>query len=155
MEIHKYPDPILLKKSESVIIDKELLNWIQDFILFTETMKWGFVAGMAAPQVGRNIRVFLALGNIYINPVMTPYEEDGFYIAKEGCYSLKENKFDYEVKRWNTVWLEYYTKKGQHKKITVHNYPAQVIQHEYDHLEGKLCCGDNKPPIQPAGTPAA
>lgn len=143
MEIIKYPNPILLEKSKDVEINKELLEFIQEFIMFKQNLSWGRAVGLAAPQVGRNIRVFIALDCIYINPVMEVVGDE-VSEKQEGCYSLEENKFDYKVKRYSKVKLSWLTKKGESKSFVFTGFPAQVIQHEYDHLEGRLCSGDSK-----------
>ena len=93
----------------------------------------------AAPQVGRNIKVFIALGNTYINPELTPIPEDGLVKTKEGCYSLKERKYDYENVRYKSVHLKWQDKKGDWHEQKFTKWPAVVIQHEYDHLLGRLC----------------
>lgn len=73
MELIKYPNPILFKKSEPVKIDKELREFIDQMFHFKqEKLTWVEAVGLAAPQVGRNIRVFIALDNVYINPELTP-----------------------------------------------------------------------------------
>lgn len=142
MNIVKYPTPSLLEKSLPVEINKELKDFIDQFLIFKENLDWGKVAGLAAPQVGHNIRVFIALDNIYINPEVIPTDDAVKRLCKEGCYSLEKNKFDYEVERWSKVRVKWLNKKGMQKDLIFTGIPAQVIQHEFDHLEGKLCCGD-------------
>lgn len=140
MQIVKYPDPILLQKSSAAEINKELRRFIDDMYYFMRTeLKWGNPVGLAAPQVGRNIRVFIALGNTYINPELTPVEAAGKETHEEGCYSLEDNKFDYKVERYKEIILRWQDKKGKWHKQRFKDFPAQVIQHEYDHLEGRLC----------------
>src|SRR6185295_4230983 len=93
MELIKYPNPILFKKSVPVKIDKELREFIDQMFLFIkEKLTWGEPVGLAAPQVGRNIRVFIALDNVYINPELTPIEEAGTTVHQEGCYSLEKDR---------------------------------------------------------------
>jgi len=142
MELVKYPNPILFKKSEPVKINKELREFIDQMFHFKqEKLTWGEAVGLAAPQVGRNIRVFIALDNVYINPELTPVKEAGTAVHKEGCYSLEKDRIDYKVARYNEIVLKWQNKNGKWREERFNGFRAQVIQHEYDHLEGKLCSG--------------
>ena len=142
MELVTYPNPILFKKSEPVKISKDLLTFIDEmFVFIKDELTWGEAVGLAAPQVGKNIRVFIALDHVYINPELTPVEEAGTTVHHEGCYSLERDKFDYTVTRFNEVILRWQNKKGKWRKERIKGFRAQVIQHEYDHLEGRLCSG--------------
>jgi len=144
MEIVKYPTPSLFERSKEVEINKELLEFIQKMFEFKQNLSWGRAVGLSAPQVGRNIRVFIALDMVYTNPVMEVLEDEGKEMKQEGCYSLEENKFDYKVERYNAIRLTWTNRKGVEKSLIFRGFPAQVIQHEYDHLEGRLCSGDKK-----------
>jgi peptide deformylase len=145
MKLVKYPDPILFKKSEPVEITKEIKDFIdQMFVFIKDELTWGKPVGLAAPQVGRNIRVFIALDQAYINPELTPIEESGMTVHKEGCYSLEKDRFDYEVERYNEIVLKWQNKKGKWRQERIKGFRAQVIQHEYDHLEGRLCSGKSQ-----------
>lgn len=135
--IVKYPDPILLKPAED-------FNFETDRPLLKEFMAgikggtwWGSMAGMAAPQLGISKRFFIAQEKMYINPTITEYSKETF-VGTEGCYSLEEGK-SYEVTR--SVWVRLkWQDRGQnwHEK-RFERFTAEVIQHEYDHLMGKLC----------------
>ena len=145
MKLVKYPDPILFKKSEPVEITREIKDFIdQMFVFIKDELTWGKPVGLAAPQVGRNIRVFIALDQVYINPELTPIEESGMTVHKEGCYSLEKDRFDYEVERFNEIVLRWQNKKGKWRQERIKGFRAQVIQHEYDHLEGRLCSGKSQ-----------
>ncbi len=142
MEIVKYPTASLLEKSKIVEINQSLCDFIQQMYLTIQSLDWGNPVGLAAPQVGKNIRLFIALGNTYINPELTILPFFGKKICKEGCYSLEKHRHDYEVERFNSVNLKWQDKKGGlHEKVFT-GFTAEVIQHEFDHLEGKLCCGN-------------
>lgn len=144
MRLVKYPDPILFKKSEPVDVTKEIKDLIdQMFAFIKEELTWGKPVGLAAPQVGKNIRVFIALDQAYINPELTPIVESGTTIHKEGCYSLEKDRFDYEVERYNEIELKWQNKKGKWRQERIKGFRAQVIQHEYDHIEGRLCSGQS------------
>lgn len=145
MEIVKFPTPSLLEKSLPVEITPELLSWIRDVEIFLMAIpqEKSKTAGLAAPQVGRNIRVFYALGEWYINPEITWVTKAPPNLMKEGCYSLVEGKFDYPVWRAPSIALKWQDKTGAWHEGRFNGFKAQVLQHEFDHLEGKLCCGDN------------
>ena len=144
MELIQYPDPILFKKSEPVELTREIKEFIEEMFHFMKTeLTWGEPVGLAAPQVGRNIRVFIALNEVYINPELTPVEESGITVHAEGCYSLEKDRFDYQVPRYNEIILRWQNKKGKWRKERIKGFRAQVIQHEYDHLEGRLCSGQS------------
>jgi peptide deformylase len=144
MELIQYPNPILFKKSEPVELTREIKEFIEEMIHFMKTeLTWGEPVGLAAPQVGRNIRIFIALNEVYINPELTPVEESGITVHSEGCYSLEKDRFDYQVARYNEIILRWQNKKGKWRKERIKGFRAQVIQHEYDHLEGRLCSGQS------------
>lgn len=63
---------------------------------------------------------------------------------EEGCFSLQEKKMDYPVWRAESVKLRWMNRKGQIRMQTFTGYQAQIIQHEYAHIEGKLCCGSQE-----------
>ena len=144
MELVKYPNPILFKKSEPVEITKEIRDFADEMMNFMKTeLTWGNPVGLAAPQVGRNVRVFIALDQVYFNPELTPVEESGTTVHQEGCYSLEKDRFDYQVERYNEIVLRWQNKKGKWRQERIKGFRAQVIQHEYDHLEGRLCSGQS------------
>lgn len=146
MELVTYPNPILFNKTAPVEITKELLAFVDEMFDFMKTeLTWGEAVGLAAPQVGKNIRVFIALDQVYINPELTPVEEAGTTIHQEGCYSLERDRFDYKVTRHNEIVLRWQNRKGKWRKERIKGFRAQVIQHEYDHLEGRLCSGATVP----------
>src|SRR5262245_27023838 len=137
MELTKYPNPILSQKSQPVEITKEIRDFIDEMQSFMKThLTWGEPVGLAAPQVRRNIRVFIALGEAYINPELTVIEESGTTDHEEGCYSLEDDRYDYKVTRYNEILLKWQNKKGKWRQQRIKGFRAQVIQHEYDHLEG-------------------
>ena len=142
VELVKYPDPILAKKSVRVAINRELRDFIDQMFLFIRNeLTWGKPVGLAAPQVGKNIRVFIALDNVHINPELRPVEDSGTTEHFEGCYSLEDDRFDYKTTRYNEIILKWQNKNGKWRQERIKGFRAQVIQHEYDHLEGRLCSG--------------
>ncbi len=137
--IIKYPNKILSTPSSDVTVEEGQLvtKQLKEEI---KNVSWGQVAGMAAPQIGINKNVFVCMGKIYFNPkiVWSSNEKETY---KEGCYSLKENKFDYEVIRAKSIKVEYMDYLGKQKTNFYTGLQAQIFQHEYDHLLGKTCNG--------------
>lgn len=142
MQLVESSDPRLFQKSQPVEITRELRDFIDQMFIFIRTeLTWGRPVGLAAPQVGKNIRVFIALDEVYINPEVTPIEEAGTSIHEEGCYSLEKDRFDYKTTRYNEIVVKWQNRKGKWRQERIKGFRAQVIQHEYDHLEGRLCSG--------------
>lgn len=139
----KYPNEILFKPSTDVEMKegKEIEKLLRKS--FEEDITWGVCVGLAAPQIGINKNVFLALGMIYFNPKIVWYSSE-WATFKEGCYSLPDNT-SYEVRRALKIRMEWQNKKGEHKSGMFTGFTAEVLQHEFDHLQGKLCCGDKVP----------
>lgn len=137
--IIKYPNKILLSPSEDVSLEEgnEIITKLREE---AGLLTWGDVVGLAAPQIGINKNVFMALDKFYINPKIIARSEDK-EMKEEGCYSLQENKFDYLIVRHKKIEMEWMSKKGRMTKNFFEGFEAQVLQHEYDHLLGKLCCG--------------
>lgn len=142
-----YGHPTLRK--ESVDIDKDYPD-LQQFIAdMFETMYVSNGVGLAAPQVNRNIRLFVIdatpyaddfpgeteLKKVFINARIV--EETGEEWAfNEGCLSIPDIRED--VMRKPNIKIEYYDENFVFHRQEVKGVLARVIQHEYDHLEGIL-----------------
>ncbi len=141
LEIRKYPDPILSKKAERVEkIDQDIQRLIDNMI---ETMYAAPGVGLAAPQVGRSIRLIVfdpSVRNeegkltVLINPEII--EKEGEAIMKEGCLSVPG--LEAEIKRAENVKVTGLDKNGNAVNIDAKGFLARVIQHEIDHLDGIL-----------------
>lgn len=140
VEIIKYPDERLLKPSTDATIE-EAAQIATKLLEAIASVTWGVCSGMAAPQIGINKRVMVVLDELYINPVVTPLKKGGIRFFNEGCYSLQDNKFDYKVMRSNAAHVTWTDLEGVEHSKNFKGYKAQVLQHEYDHLDGKLCNG--------------
>ena len=117
-----------------------------------ETMSRASGVGLAAPQVGLPIRLFVvdasAYGEgedadpdckdfkrVFINPII--YEEEGEeWGMEEGCLSLPHLRL--EIFRKPIVKIEYYDENWDLYEEELDGFPARVVQHEYDHIDGKL-----------------
>lgn len=133
---------VLREKSKVVkTIDRALLKIIKDM---EETMEAESGCGLAAPQIGRNIRLIVVKLNqsteqevnlAMINPEII-FRSEETYIDTEGCLSLPEY-FD-EVERAMDIIVKFKDTKSREKTLKLSELNARVIQHEIDHLDGIL-----------------
>lgn len=95
--------------------------------------------GLAAPQIGLSLRLCVIEidGVVYnmINPKITSTSREKVFF-EEGCLSLPEEYF--EIERFAKVTVRYQNEKGEDMKLRAHGLLAYCIQHELDHLDGKL-----------------
>jgi peptide deformylase len=148
LDIAQLGQPVLREVASAVdpeqIADPEFQRFIDDMI---ETLEHSTGIGLAAPQVFRSTRVFLAgvlpgerrggIGGVevFINPrIVNPSEEKSS--DWEGCLSFLELLVD--VPRHKSLEVHYYDRTGEPKGLALRGFPARVIQHEYDHLDGIL-----------------
>jgi peptide deformylase len=139
IKIVRYPDPRLKKRSlELRTIDPATLELAARMF---QLMRENQGVGLAAPQVGRNIRLFVmnATGNpeddrIYINPVVS--EAEGEDEASEGCLSIP--KLNVNIWRSVTLRLQAMDQHGNPVDVKETGFVARVWQHEIDHLDGVL-----------------
>ena len=131
-------DPLLRQKTTEVSLEEgiNIGNRLKT-ILEKYRKVAGFGRGLAAPQIGEMKSVFVTyLDNafkIYINPKITQSSAD-FNIYRESCLSCGYLSVD--VKRSNTIEIEYMNEQGITKNEHVDSFSARLIQHEIDHLEG-------------------
>lgn len=116
-----------------------------------DTFKASSLVGMAAPQIGHSVRIFIseirATKNrkpdmlsgltVYINPVIISSSRKKV-IGYEGCGSVLRGDLFGPVKRPDQVTVEAYNEQGKKFSITAGGLLARIIQHEYDHLDGIL-----------------
>src|SRR5262249_28447122 len=134
-----YPDPRLKALAKDV---QQFDEWL---LAVVARMKEIMVAekgvGLAAPQVGLSLRIFVASpsGNpeethVYINPVLS--DEHGSEQGEEGCLSLPEIRI--KVPRFKTIRVEALDEHGKPFSSNLADFPARIVQHENDHLDGIL-----------------
>lgn len=136
LEIKTYPAPILRKKAQAVgrVTDHErrLINHM------VETMYANQGIGLAAPQVGvaKRISVVDAGDGVLkmINPVIL--EKKGASVLEEGCLSILGRQV--EIERAEDVSISFLDEKGKRTTKNLKGLSARAIQHEIDHLNGKL-----------------
>lgn len=141
LEILKYPDPKLTKMARPVAkITETTVQLINDML---DTMYAAPGVGLAATQVGVLQRIVVLdvdhenpRTNVYklINPVITLSE--GQLIWEEGCLSVVD--FTAEVRRAEKVQVLAQDEHGKELKIDAEGLFAVALQHEIDHLDGKL-----------------
>ena len=154
LPIVAYGDPVLRKVSKA--IEKDYPNLDQLIENMWETMYASHGVGLAAPQIGKAIRLFVidaahfaddedldqeqreSLADakmVFINAKII--EETGEeWSFNEGCLSIPDVRED--VQRKPTVTIEYFDEQFEKKTQTFEGILARVIQHEYDHIEGIL-----------------
>ena len=136
LDIHVLGSPVLRQPTQPVgTITSELLRLIDDMF---ETMYVAKGIGLAAPQVGRRER--LAVVDVDDNPLVLINPEivssEGSARGEEGCLSIPEIYGD--VERKGRVIVRAMGRDGQHVEIEGTELLARCIQHEIDHLDGKL-----------------
>ncbi|NMC39896.1 MAG: peptide deformylase [Bacteroidales bacterium] len=142
-----YGHPVLKKVAQD--IDRDYPGLQQLVSDMFETMYTAEGIGLAAPQIGKSIRVFVIDGapladeepdfanfkKVFINAKIT--EKSGEVVPmNEGCLSIPNIRE--EVKRESFIRMQYYDENWNFYDETFDGYKARVIQHEYDHLDGVL-----------------
>lgn len=147
LPVYVYGQPVLRKKAQDIEKGDEGL---QELIAnMFETMEHADGVGLAAPQIGASKNIFIidatpmeeddpelkGFKKIFINPVI--HEESGEKWAyNEGCLSLPLLRED--VERLSDIEISYYDENFELHEEKYDGIKARIIQHEYDHLQGKL-----------------
>ncbi len=145
LPIYAYGQPVLRKKASDINGQYPDLNALIDNMF--ETMYDSNGIGLAAPQIGLSIRLFLVDGSeiedikpkgfkeVFINPVIE--EEFGTeWEFEEGCLSIPDVRA--HVKRKGELTIRYFDRNWNEHIKTFNGMAARIIQHEYDHIEGVL-----------------
>lgn len=152
-----YGNPVLKKVSDEVAPDyPELQTFIQDM---WETMYNGKGVGLAAPQVGVDIRIFVmdseqlvkenedmddeeekykiakGIKKVFINPTILDETGDP-WVYEEGCLSIPDIRV--KISRNEFVEIKYFDEQFEEHIEKFDGMNARIIQHEYDHLQGVL-----------------
>lgn len=135
-EVLQVGSPILRRKSEKVTrFDEDLAHLLDDL---KDTVLKEEGAGLAAPQIGVSLRVFVV--NVeegyfeFVNPVFV--WQKGEQTGAEGCLSVRGKAGT--VTRPNKVKVVYSDRKGDRYSLVATGFFARAICHEYDHLDGIL-----------------
>ena len=155
LPIIAFGNPILKRKAEDIPENFEGLSSLLTDMF--ETMYAAKGVGLAAPQIGASIRLFIVDGSpfaneegeeidpkaigiegfkkVFINPIIE--EESGdLWPFQEGCLSIP--KIRENVSRKEKICVSYYDENWSFHRDEFDGYKARIIQHEYDHLEGIL-----------------
>jgi len=154
LPIVAYGDPVLRKVGKE--IDKDYPNLVTLIANMKETMYNASGVGLAAPQIGKDIRLFVidaspfaedeqldekdretlkSFNKVFINPQIV--EEAGEEWAfNEGCLSIPDVRED--VFRKEKIKIEYFDENFTKHTEELEGLAARVFQHEYDHIEGVL-----------------
>lgn len=143
IDIVSYPDPRLRDKCEPVReITPEIRQLAENML---ETMYAASGVGLAAPQVGNNIRLLVMdpaantenkSPRIIVNPELE-LQGDRIISEQEGCLSVPMG-YRADVPRYSKVRLKAMDINGEAIDEILEGFPAIVLQHETDHLEGQL-----------------
>lgn len=140
-----YGDPVLRQKAKDIEKGTDLSQLIEDMY---ETMHAANGIGLAAPQIGKALRLFVVDGTqledeehmtdfkkAFINPQILQ-EVGEAWEFEEGCLSIPNIRE--KVSRKGELKIKYYDEKWQLHEEEYDGMKARIIQHEYDHIEGKL-----------------
>ena len=141
LKILIFPDPRLRTVAKTVeVVDDSIKELAEDML---ETMYQGSGIGLAATQVNVHKRVIvLDISEskdeplILINPKIKKITDPNKKIFSEGCLSVPG--FYEELKRPSSVEISYLDIDGERKLLSANDLLAVVIQHEMDHLDGKM-----------------
>ena len=148
LPIYIYGQPVLRKVAQDITPDyPELKQLIADM---WETLAASEGIGLAAPQIGRDIRLvvidldplaedypeYKGFKNVYINAHIVELDDSKTASSEEGCLSLPA--IHEKVTRPTRIRVQWMDEQFQPHDEWVEGYLARVMQHEFDHLEGKM-----------------
>ncbi len=154
LPIVAYGDPVLRKVAKDITKDYPKLDEL--LANMKDTMKNAQGVGLAAPQIGRDIRIFLIDASPFAESDELDEKEKSFLLDfkrtfinaqiieeegeewafNEGCLSIPNINED--VSRNETIHIEYVDENFEKKSETLSGLAARIFQHEYDHIEGIL-----------------
>jgi peptide deformylase len=142
-DILKLGDPRLYENCEPLTMEElsQVMVWVKDLHEAMQDIRkrYGFGRGIAAPQLGIMKRLFylhLDRPYIIINPEITDPSKDMFELWDD-CMSFPNLLV--KVKRHQSLTLEYLDENWKKQNWKVEGAISELIQHEYDHLNGVLC----------------
>ena len=154
LPIIAYGNPVLKKKCQEIPKDYKRLNELISNMW--ETMYASSGVGLAAPQIGLSIRIFIVdtspfsddtkldinernklsdFKKVFINPELIAVSKK-FNTFNEGCLSIPDVRED--VVRENEIFIKYYDENFIKKELKLDGLRARVVQHEFDHIQGIL-----------------
>jgi len=149
LQIIKAPNSVLSQKAKRIVkVDKAISRLITAMIEAMEDATDPIGVGLAAPQIGKSLRLFIAKPTqkskilVFINPQIVKKTKKETHSKKEehkkleGCLSLL-NIWG-EVERFNSIWVSYLDESEKKHNRRFDGFLATILQHEIDHLDGIL-----------------
>jgi peptide deformylase len=137
-----HPNPLLKRVAEPVDFEKTSMQDRADVVRkmgnALSGASYGGKLGLAAPQIGINLRVCIVQGAVMFNPEWRPSKAPGNTVF-EGCYSVPHKVF--KVPRAVYGWAKWQSIEGEWREHKLKGLDAIIFQHELDHLNG-ICCAD-------------
>ncbi len=154
LPIYAFGQPVLRKVAEDIDNGFEDLDGLIDNMF--ETMRNAKGVGLAAPQIGQSIRLFIVdtqqidktdeapvgIKKVFINAQLLDESGDP-WVYEEGCLSIPEIHADIERKK--EITIRYLDQDWKEHTESYEGVNARVIQHEYDHIEGILFVDHMRP----------
>jgi len=154
LPIYAYGHPILKRVAKDVTQDLDGLSEL--IINMWETMYNAEGVGLAAPQIGKSLRIFMVdteqtykeedrsrgIKTVFINAEKI-VEQGDYWPYEEGCLSIPHIRG--EVERQTTLKIKYLNENFEEQVKVFDGINARVVQHEYDHIEGVLFLEKLKP----------
>ena len=140
-----YGHPVLKKSAQDIVKDEIDVRQLAEDMF--ETMHHASGIGLAAPQIGKSLRMFIAdaapledekIGDwkqVFINPEILEETGDD-WAFEEGCLSIPNIRED--VIRPEKLKIQYFDENWEEHTEEFDGMQARIIQHEYDHIEGIL-----------------
>ncbi|MCB9187667.1 MAG: peptide deformylase [Flavobacteriales bacterium] len=156
LPIYAYGSPVLREETEEIEEGTDISKLLEDMF---ETMYDSQGVGLAAPQIGKALRLFIVdaspfaedepeneeeaknleilknFKKVFINPIIEE-EEGKEWAFSEGCLSIPNIRED--VTRKSVVTISYFDENWEFHEEKFAGIAARIIQHEYDHIEGVL-----------------
>ncbi|MEO5600843.1 MAG: peptide deformylase [Cyclobacteriaceae bacterium] len=140
-----YGDPVLRQRAKDIKPETDIKQLVDDMY---ETLHGANGIGLAAPQIGKSVRLFIVDGTsleedpamdnfkkVFVNPVLI--EELGNpWEFEEGCLSIPNIRE--KISRKGQLKIRYYDENWNLFEEEYDGMKARIIQHEYDHIEGKM-----------------
>jgi peptide deformylase len=143
-----YGDPVLKKLAENIAKGSIDIKQLSEDMF--ETMYQANGVGLAAPQIGKSLRMFVVdsgpleeedeeqhkgFKRVFVNPEILELDEEE-WAYEEGCLSIPGLRAD--VFRPFRVKINYFDENWEEHTETLDDMPARIVLHEYDHIEGIL-----------------
>jgi peptide deformylase len=144
LKLRYYGDPVLRRRAEDVIVFDPSLRGVADAMV--DTMREEEGVGLAAPQIGLEKRLLVALDMrtpddddaspiAMVNPEITERSRET-WVFEEGCLSIPGIRGD--VTRPTQIRVRFRDVDGREHTVDAEGMFARILQHEIDHLDGKL-----------------